>query len=120
MRANVIIAGGLLLFGALVIASFRHVPNEGKEKSMIEYGIVTDMYEAGVKDLVLKLNGRARAYYLDQGLAQGMDLRELKNKLLHKQVTVKYNNASAFSTEITTRYISQLRFDEGVIYSDNE
>jgi hypothetical protein len=118
MRSNIIIAAGLVLFGAIVFATWRPAPVNNGKQSVIERGVVTDMYQAGIRDLVLKINGRARAYYLDEGLAQGFNLSELKNKLLNKKVTIKYSKPLNFTTEHTTHYISQVQYEDEIILTD--
>jgi hypothetical protein len=119
MRSNIIIAGGLLLFAAIVLATWRPVPVSTKQ-AIVEQGIVTELYEAGVKDLVLKINGKARSYYLDEGLAQGFNLSQLRDKLLNKKVVIKYDKPNSFTTENTTHYISQVRYEDEIILSDVE
>ena len=118
MRSNIVIAAGFVLFGAIVFATWRPAPVHNGKQSITERGIVTDMYQAGIKDLVLKINGQTRAYYLDEGLAQGFNLSELKNKLLNKKVTIRCSTPLNFTSDHTTHYISQVQFEDEIILTD--
>jgi hypothetical protein len=120
MRSNIIIVGGLLLFGAIVLATWKPIPLSKNVQAVVEQGVVTDIYQAGIEDLVLKINGTAKSYYLDEGLTHGFNLAELKNKLMNKTVLIRYDKSAGFNTENSTHYISQLQFEDEIILSDND
>lgn len=114
MRSNIVIAGGLLLFGAIVITTSRPVRLQAEENSIIEHGVVTEMYETAFKDLVLKLHNKAATFYINRNNNDDITLDELKNQLLNKHVVIQY--PEPWTTSKSQHFISKLEFDGKVIY----
>ena len=119
MRSNIIIAGGLLLF--VVIMTTQHPLQQQKEQRITHEGIVTELYETGFKDFVVKLKGRAESYYIDRSLSGNFNLQELKEKLLYKPVVIEYpQRFTPVSDGEKKHFISKLEVDGGVLYDDGE
>jgi hypothetical protein len=116
MRSNIVIAGGLLLFGAIVITTSRPLRMQVEKNSITEHGIVIEMYETAFKDLVLKLKGQSTVFYIDCDLNDGINLEELKNKLLHKHVVIQY--PEQWSEDNKKHFILKLEYDGEVIYAE--
>lgn len=79
-----------LLFLALAVIIFRPVPIPEEKDCLIVKGTVIDLYEAGTKDVVFKLHGEDRIFYVNRGLERGLDLEVLKSELINKEITIKY------------------------------
>jgi hypothetical protein len=69
---------------------FRPVPIVAESEAIVEKGIVFDIYEGGVKDVAFRLENNQRVYYINRGLERGLNLKNLKNKLIGNEVVIKY------------------------------
>lgn len=118
MRSNIVIAGGLLLFGALVMATLKPVQVQTVSK-ITEHGIVTEMYETAFKDLVVKLKGQATVYYINRGTDHNLDLATLKDKIMYKPVVIQYlEGLNPLNRENSQQFISKLEYEGEVIYAE--
>jgi hypothetical protein len=121
MRSNIVIAGGLFLFAAIVMSTWKPVDLRPKKNWVTERGVVAEMYQTGFKDLVLKLKGQAESYYIDGALDGDVSLSELKEKLLNKSVVIQYPDRwTPLKDEDTKHFISKLEYDGEVIYHNRE
>ena len=119
MRSNIVIAGGLFLFAALVMATWKPLDLRPKKAWVTERGVVADVYQTGLKDLVLKLRGQAESYYIDGALDENISFSELKEKLLNKSVVIQYPDKwTPLKKEDTRHFISQLEYDGEIIYRE--
>jgi hypothetical protein len=119
MRSNVIIVGGLLLFGAIVVATTHPARLNAEAKAVTERGIVTEVYQTVFDDLVVKLKGQNNAYYMDGALEKGLTFNELKNQLLYKPVTIHYPQRWTPLKDAEPKYyISKLESDGRIIFAD--
>ena len=97
----------ILVFGFLII---KPVPIVAEEKAVVVQGLVIDIYEGGVKDVIFKLNGDNSSYYINRGLESGMDIDDLKEKLIGNTVLLKYHKQS--------QHIFKLEFNNEILYSE--
>lgn len=118
MRSDIIIVGGLLLFAALVIAGIR--PEESKSSTWVtERGMVTDVYQTGLRDLVVKLKGHGKDYYIDIS-SQAGSFADLKEKLLYKNVVIQYpDHWKPMKADNNRFYISKLEHEGEIIYAED-
>jgi hypothetical protein len=120
MRSNIIIAGGLLLFAAIVIADRKPVASFS-ETWVTDHGIVTEMYETAFKDLVLKLKDNSKSYYINGTSELGMTLKQFENKVLYKVVVIQYPERwTPLKNEEGRHYISKLEQEGEVIFNEDE
>ncbi len=85
---NWIVIGVLVvLAGAMVI---RPVPMLPEKDLVVITGKVVEIYEGGVKDVNLRLEGRSELFYVNRGLERGLNLQELKAQLIKEYITIKY------------------------------
>ncbi|MBK8484255.1 MAG: hypothetical protein IPO86_10170 [Saprospiraceae bacterium] len=80
---------GIILIG-LGILTFKPIPIASEHTYLISKGIVVDIYEGGHKDAVFKLKGQNKIFYINRGLLRGLDLLNIKNELINKEITIKY------------------------------
>jgi hypothetical protein len=119
MRSNIIIAGGLLLFLAIVMTTWKRADLRAKNTWITEKGIVTEMYETDLKDLVLKLQGQAKSYYIDCSMGD-LTLAELKDKVLYKPVVIQYPDRwTPLKKENSSHFITSLSQEGEIIYLEN-
>ncbi len=86
---NWIILLGLLFLGPGILI-FRPVPIPDEKDCLSLKGTVTEIYEGGIKDVVFKLQGLDKEFYINRGLERGLDLKKLKAELTNKEIVIKY------------------------------
>ena len=77
----------LLAFLALI---FRPIPIPSPENTIKTNGTIENVSIAGDDDLVIKLRGDDRLYYIDEGLKDGRSLTTLQGELSGKTVEIHY------------------------------
>ncbi|WP_296310986.1 hypothetical protein [Winogradskyella sp. UBA3174] len=89
MKKKIIIIFAIL---SLVLAALilRPVPIVTESKALVVNGIVSDIYEGGAKDIAFKLKYDNRIYYINRGLERGLEIGDLKQNLVGKEVILKY------------------------------
>jgi hypothetical protein len=119
MRSNIVIAGGFLLFAAIVMATLRPARLQAENAWITEHGIVTEVYETAFKDLVFKLQGQGTTYYISRAFDQQLTFTELKEKLLYKPVVIQYPERwTPLKDGDAKHYISQVESEGELIYRD--
>jgi hypothetical protein len=83
----ILIAVAFLLAGVLIL---RPVPIPDEKDCLIVNGKVIEINEAGTKDVVFRLAGQDRTFYMNRGLERGLELRKLRAELVDKEITIKY------------------------------
>lgn len=78
---------GLIVCLAVI---FRPVPPASPENTLKARGTVETVFETGEHDLVFKLKGDDRIYYLNQGLEEGPTLAELREDLSGRSIEIYY------------------------------
>lgn len=103
----------IALLGIVVVLSGNSVISPSIEDSSVEKIIVSRVYEAGVKDLVLAQDN-GDFYYINRGLETGMTLHEMSVQVLDKEVTLHLASIMIGKS----RHITQLEVDSEVIYTE--
>lgn len=80
-----------LPFLSIIAINILKIPILKEKDCLIVAGVVTEMYEAGDKDVVIKLREQKNTFYVNRGLQQGLDIQKLKEDLLNKQILIKYS-----------------------------
>lgn len=83
------IFAGLIALVIIVLA-LRPVPIPAEKDCLVLRGTVTKIYEGGVKDVVIELNGQNQKFYVNRGLERGLNLSELQSKLIGAEIVLKY------------------------------
>lgn len=104
----------LLTFLALI---FRPVPNPSPENTIKTNGTIEEVSIAGDADLIIKLRGDDRIYYIDEGLKDGRSLSTLQGELSGKSVEIHYVK---FWTPLDPlsklKHISKVNLDQTRLY----
>jgi len=120
MRSNVIILAGLLLFVAIVMSTLSPVRLQAEKTVVTDQGVVTEVYETALKDLVVKLQGRSEIFYLDQKHRAHFDFDELKSKLLNQPVMIEYPEKwKPLKEQQPQYYVSKLEIRDEIVYADD-
>lgn len=121
MRSNIIIVAGLLLLAAIVMATMSPARFKAEKTLVTDQGIVTEVYETALKDLVVKLQGRGGTYYLDRNADKGMTFDQFKDKLMNKPVMIHYLEGwSPIEVQEPRHYVSKLEHDGEIVFHDTE
>jgi hypothetical protein len=95
------------------------VPILPEEECLVTSGVVVNIFEGGVKDVVFHLQGDSKSYYINRGLENGLNLQELKNELIGKHVTFKYpDHWTPLDPQNQTIHLSKVEVDNDVVYSE--
>jgi len=105
----------------LIIYSFwylRPVPKPTKENIIPVLGQVVRIYESGEKDISIELKNDSRHFYINRGLEQGLSLKVLNNKLMHKQAKLYYINYWQPLPESDTRHLAKVEISDEILFSE--
>ena len=82
--------GIAVMFAFLAVLILRPVPIVSEDKALVERGVVKNIFEGGVKDIVFKLENNIRIFYINRGLEKGLIIEELRRTLVGNEVIIKY------------------------------
>lgn len=107
----------LVLLGMIFV--FRPVPIPAEKDCLSTKGIVAEIYESGVKDVVFRLKGQGSTYYINRGLERGLDLVKLKSALINQEITVKYPSyRTLLDPGNSVRHISKIEYSGETLFSE--
>jgi hypothetical protein len=110
-----------LIFAVVIIVLlviFRPVPKVEESETLVHKGEVVQILESGNQDVLFRLKD-GKAFYINRGLEQGLELDSLRHKFLQKELEFKYPDYwSLLHTETSPRHISKLSYKEEVVYSE--
>lgn len=114
----------ILIFAAILIAGlffvFRPTP-VSRENSIVFKSLIYRVTEGSEKNVVFKLKDGEGVYYIRHGLEKGLSLETLQKELVNKEVTILYLKpgfVAGFSPVASTKYITELKLGDKVIYSE--
>lgn len=109
---------GFLAFMLLVSLVLKPVPILPEEELAVTRGTVDRIFEGGEFDIVFKLRETEKYYYINRGLEQGLNLDNLRNKLLGRRVTIKYPEYWSILGDGSTHHLSKLEHNGQTIFSE--
>jgi hypothetical protein len=115
---------GIILFTVLIIALLFMVfrPIRVSRDNSIVINTTVDKVNKGSEDnIILKLNSASGIFYINHGLRKGLNLDTLQKELQNREVSILYlksNFFSGFSPVKGTKYITELKLGDRVIYSE--
>jgi len=90
LTKKVTIASIFALLLAVLAIVFRPVPYPSAENTIKANGTIEEVSMAGSDDLIIKLKGDDRLYYIDEGLKHGRSLSSIQGELSGKAVEIYY------------------------------
>jgi hypothetical protein len=115
---------GIIIFTVLIIALlylvFRPIP-VSRDNSIAINTTIDKVSEGSEDNIILKLNNTSGIFYINHGLQKGLNLDTLQQELQNREVSVLYlksNFFSGFSPVKGTKYITELKLGNKVIYSE--
>lgn len=117
--AKKIILGVTLLFFAIAILIFRPVPIVTEDRALSEAGIVTAVYEGGTNDVVFRLENNDRRFYINRGLENGLELDDLRKRLIGNEIVLKYPKYwTPLDWDDQVKHVSKLEFRGEVLFNE--
>jgi hypothetical protein len=108
-----------VIFLGLAVLILRPVPIPDEKDCLSLKGTVSQIYEAGVKDIVFKLHGLDQTFYINRGLERGLDLKTLRVELINKEIVIKYPKYwTPLDPRNSVRHISKIEFDGGTVFTE--
>ena len=96
----------------------RPVPIPAEKDCLSFSGVVVNIYEGGVHDIVFRFRDNPKLYYINRGLERGLRLDSLSN-LLQKEITIKYPKYwTPLDPGNASRHISKIEFEGRTIFSE--
>lgn len=115
---NWIIIVGLACLG-LGILTLRPVPIPVEKDCLSLTGIVSEVYEAGTKDVVFKLQGLDKTFYINRGLERGLDLTKLRAELTNKEIVILYPKYwTPLDPANSARHVSKIECDGRTVFTE--
>lgn len=117
MKKKILIFSSFLIFTFLILA-FRPISATRQNCQEID-GIVSEIYEGGVKDAVIKLVGKEAIYYINRGLEKKFTLDALKQRFEGKEVTISYSKQwTPLDPFNNNRHICELIIGQEIVYTE--
>ena len=108
-----------LVFTGLGILVFRPVPIPDENDCLILKGTVSEIYEAATKDVVFKLKGLDKEFYVNRGLEKGLDLKKLRTDLTNKEIVIKYPKYwTPLNPTNSIRHVSKIECDGRIVFTE--
>ena len=113
-----IVVSGLIL--VLFILSFRPI-SISRDNSVSLIGVIDTVYLDTTKDLVLKISGDHRTFYINRATDKDLDIPLLVRTLPSKTATIFYSDQWTLLDPFSeTRHITQITADQNLIYTELE
>lgn len=114
-KIHIAFAAVFLLIAVLI---FRPVPIVKEDRAVVVQGVVSGVYEAGVKDLVIRLENVDQRYYINRGLENGPEMTYWKDRIVGKEVIIKYPKYwTPLDWNNTVRHLSKLECEGEVLFN---
>jgi len=95
------------------------VPNATAENTITVKGKVVNIQEAGVKNVVFKLECDDISYYDNRGLDNGLDINELKKEYLNTDISLTFiEHNQLLHSLIDNRHLAKVEVNNDVVYSE--
>ena len=108
-----------LIILIIAILIFRPVPIVSENQTISESGIVTEIYSNKGNDIIFVLENTKRRFYINRGLESGLELKNLKEKLIRNSIVVKYPKYwTPLDWNNSVIHISKVEFGEEIIFNE--
>ena len=106
------------VFLALVFLSFRPI-SISKDNSVPLIGVIDTAYLTTTKDLVLKISGDNRTYYINRATDKNLDIQQLIKNLPTKTANILYaDHWTLLDPFGSLRHITQLTVDQDLVFTE--
>ncbi len=81
--------------------------------------IVSKIFEGGVKDVAFRLENNDRIYYINRGLEAGLELEDLRARIVGKEVVFKYPDYwTPLDWNGKTKHVSKVEVDGEIVFNE--
>lgn len=117
--AKIILITFSLTILIIAVLIFRPVPIVSENKAISENGIVTEIYTNKGNDIVFILENTKRRFYINRGLENGLELNNLKQKLIGNPIIVKYPKYwTPLDWNNSVRHISKVEYNGEILFNE--
>ena len=105
----------LLIAALLFLLNACVVPTASESNSIEAKGKVEQITEGSSYDVVIKIAGDDKYYYINRGLENGLTMQGLQEKILNKEILMKYAD---MTFDIGAYHVYEVRIGEEIIYTE--
>ena len=108
-----------LLIVLLAVLILRPVPIVSESKAISESGIVKEIYTNKGNDIIFIMEHIERRFYINRGLEHGLELNNLKEKLIGNPIVVKYPDYwTPLDWNNSIRHLSKVEYKDEVLFNE--
>lgn len=116
---KIILISFILIILIIAVLIFRPVPIVSEKQTISESGIVTEIYSNKGNDIIFILENTKRRFYINRGLECGLELNNLKEKLIGNSIVVKYPKYwTPLDWNNSVRHISKVECDGEIVFNE--
>ena len=107
----------IVLIIAVII--FRHAPIVTEKNTISESGIVKEIYANKGNDIIFILENVERRFYINKGLENGLELTDLKKRLIGNLIVMKYPKYwTPLDWNDKIKHISKVEFNHEILFNE--
>lgn len=108
-----------LIILIIAVLIFRPVPIVSENETISENGIVAEIYSNKGNDVIFIMENTERKFYINRGLENGLELNNLKEKLIGNAIVVKYPKYwTPLDWNNSVRHISKVEFNDEIVFNE--
>ena len=108
-----------LIILIIAVLIFRPVPIVSESNAISEIGIVKEIYSNKGNDIIFVMENTDRRFYINRGLENGLELNNLKEKLIGNSIVVKYPKYwTPLDWNDKIKHISKVEFNNGILFNE--
>lgn len=103
----------------LLVLILRPVPIVFENKAIVEKGVVLNIYKTKGNDIFFKLENNPRRFYINRGVEEGLQLIDLREKLIGNKIVLKYSNYwTPLDWNDSIKHISKVEFNDEIVFNE--
>ena len=108
-----------LIILIIAVLIFRPVPIVSESNAISEIGIVREIYSNKGNDIIFVMENTDRRFYINRGLENGLELNNLKEKLIGNSIVVKYPKYwTPLDWNDKIKHISKVEFNNEILFNE--
>ena len=103
----------------IAVLIFRPVPIVTEKNTISESGIVKEIYANKGNDIIFILENVQRRFYINRGLEMGLELTDLKKRLIGNSIVMKYPKYwTPLDWNDKIKHISKVEFNHEILFNE--
>jgi len=103
----------------IAVLIFRPAPIVTEKNTISESGIVKEIYANKGNDIIFILENVERRFYINKGLENGLELTDLKKRLIGNLIVVKYPKYwTPLDWNDKIKHISKVEFNHEILFNE--